>query len=145
MTCVISTWYHSRLFSWKWEAWYECLKINVIVQKKTFMFQTDLKTSYSGKLKLLQFIFRNQLKYIIISFPFLQLISLRLPREVISFGQLSRGSDVYTLAMLFYQVYMAFSVHNDLQTVPFSRKHRSCVNRRLFSDQSYFIWNQSFY
>lgn len=54
MTRVISTWYHSRLFSWKWEAWYECLKINVIVQKKTFMFQTDLKTSYSGKLKLLQ-------------------------------------------------------------------------------------------
>lgn len=50
-----------------------------------------------------------------------------LPREVISFGQLSRGSDVYTLAMLFYQVYMAFSVHNDLQTVPFSRKHRSCI------------------
>lgn len=96
-------------------------------------------------LSFFKFIFRNQLKYIIISFSFLQLISLRLPREVISFGQLSRGSDVYTLAMLFYQVYMAFSVHNDLQTVPFSRKHRSCVNRRLFSDQSFFIRNQSFY
>lgn len=48
LACVISTWNHSRLSSWNWEAWYECLK-NRIVQKKTSRSQKDLKTSYSGK------------------------------------------------------------------------------------------------
>lgn len=95
------------------------------------MFQTDLKTSYSGKLLQVYITKPANIHYCYIII--LQLISIRLPREVISFGHLSRGSDVYTMAMLFYQVYMAFSGHNDLQTVPFVRRHRSCVNRRLIS------------
>ncbi|XP_062584489.1 uncharacterized protein LOC134246178 [Saccostrea cucullata] len=48
-----------------------------------------------------------------------------IPREVIAFGELSAGSDVYTMAMLFYQVYMAFSGHGELQTVPFGRNYKS--------------------
>ncbi|XP_061188789.1 uncharacterized protein LOC133196962 [Saccostrea echinata] len=50
-----------------------------------------------------------------------------IPREVISFGELSTGSDVYTMAMLFYQVYMAFSGHDELQTVPFARNYKSQI------------------
>ncbi|XP_062576635.1 uncharacterized protein LOC134238532, partial [Saccostrea cucullata] len=50
-----------------------------------------------------------------------------IPREVIAFGELSAGSDVYTIAMLFYQVYMAFSGHDELQTVPFGRNYKSQI------------------
>ena len=51
----------------------------------------------------------------------------RLPREVIGNGEFSAGSDVYTMAMLFYEFYMALSGTDRLQCVPFCTKHRTRV------------------
>lgn len=51
----------------------------------------------------------------------------RLPIEVIGHGELSTGSDVYTMAMLFYEFFMAISGNDRLQSIPFSYKHRSQV------------------
>ncbi|XP_062581367.1 uncharacterized protein LOC134243146 [Saccostrea cucullata] len=54
-----------------------------------------------------------------------------LPKEVIGHGEISTGSDVYTMAMLFYEFYMAVSGNDQLQCVPFSYKHRSQILSHL--------------
>ncbi|XP_062571924.1 uncharacterized protein LOC134233858 [Saccostrea cucullata] len=54
-----------------------------------------------------------------------------LPKEVIGHGEISTGSDVYTMAMLFYEFYMAVSGNDQLQSVPFSYKHRSQILSHL--------------
>ncbi|XP_061188421.1 uncharacterized protein LOC133196568 [Saccostrea echinata] len=54
-----------------------------------------------------------------------------LPKEVIGHGEMSTGSDVYTMAMLFYEFYMAVSGNDKLQCVPFSYKHRSHILSHL--------------
>nr|XP_022339525.1 uncharacterized protein LOC111134623 isoform X2 [Crassostrea virginica] len=54
-----------------------------------------------------------------------------LPREVIGNGEFSTGSDVYTMAMLFYEFYMALSGTDRLQCVPFCTKHRTRILSHL--------------
>lgn len=54
-----------------------------------------------------------------------------LPIEVIRHGELSTGSDVYTLAMLFYEFYMALSGTERLQCRPFSKMHPSRILSHL--------------
>ena len=51
-----------------------------------------------------------------------------MPREVIGNGEFSAGSaQCYTMAMLFYEFYMALSGTDRLQCVPFCTKHRTRV------------------
>lgn len=141
MFCVVSSWFHFRLSSWNWEAWYECLK-NAIVQKKSSRSRGSLRTSYSGKPAITKYNKQIIQYYLYAIFLLFTLFCTRLPREVISFGHLSRGSDVYTMAMLFYQVYMAYSLQDDLKTVPFARRHRSGVNRRFLLFKIYLEFMQ---
>ena len=64
-----------------------------------------------------------------------------MPREVIANGEFSTGSDVYTMAMLFYEFYMALSGTDRLQCVPFCNKHRTRVWASLANtiNQSVFL------
>nr|XP_034336350.1 tyrosine-protein kinase receptor svh-2 [Crassostrea gigas]XP_034336351.1 tyrosine-protein kinase receptor svh-2 [Crassostrea gigas] len=54
-----------------------------------------------------------------------------LPMEVIGHGEVSTGSDVYTLAMLFYEFYMALCGTDFLQCRPFSKMHPSRILSHL--------------
>lgn len=51
--------------------------------------------------------------------------------EVIGHGEVSTGSDVYTLAMLFYEFYMALCGTELLQCRPFSKMHPSRILSHL--------------
>lgn len=57
----------------------------------------------------------------------------RLPMEVIGHGEVSTGSDVYTLAMLFYEFYTALSGTKRLQCRPFSKMHPSRVHTLVYA------------
>ncbi|XP_061174556.1 tyrosine protein-kinase src-1-like [Saccostrea echinata] len=54
-----------------------------------------------------------------------------LPKEVIGHNELSCGSDVYTMAMLFYEVFSVLSGRDRLDCVPFGNKHKSKLLEHL--------------
>ncbi|XP_062596478.1 uncharacterized protein LOC134257922 [Saccostrea cucullata] len=58
-----------------------------------------------------------------------------LPKEVIGHNELSCGSDVYTMAMLFYEVFSVLSGRERLDCVPFGNKHKSKLLEHLNEGQ----------